>query len=764
MKFSLPKTLIVLAAFALLTGGAVPLLAQQAVEKEPNNAPAQANVLPLNGEVKGFVNEEADEDWFLLTIPAPGLDILVIEASGPADIDLTLYFCDAAGKELSVMDGVHEEEPETIIRLRQAPGKFLVKVLGARANTEQPYTLRAQKWDEPPATAEEVRAALTKALDHLAETQQEDGSWPGYEQAGAGLAIQSFIGGKCVPKDYSANLQAGVGYLRSQFTPGSNYPDDPDKAAKEGGLFGTPQLYQHAIATLGVIEALVDFGDAGLEPVAEGAIQLILRSQNTEHKPETLQGPILPDSPHYGSWRYEPDDVDGDISVSAWQVLALRAALNAGFTVPDSVFTAAAKYVRTLRGADGSFCYEGPGDAGDSCARAGMGALTLQLSGFPKDPLVAPAVRFMQAYGPVWNLEYPGDGYPLYYWYYGTRVMYMAGGDDWRVWKDYMCRFLVDHQNRDGTWDGAQDESKESLETYRTALGALMLEFCCGHVPIYMSAPRRKVPASVRVVFEKDAGEAAPKTVEIIMDASNSMTGMVGKETKIAVARRVLTQTINGLPDTMNVGLRVYGHRFGTDDYDNACRDTELLVPIGPVDKAALVGIVSKIQTKGRTPLVASVLEALKDLAKFPNGSIVLMTDGIESCKGDIKSIAAAVKASGLALEVNIVGFDIKEAAARQELESIAKSTDGRYLDARNSGELLAALEQTLKLEFVALDAAGKEAARGVVGGDEVKLPEGAYTIRVLLSPQPVELKVMVKSGAPATYTLKKMASGWILN
>ena len=471
MKFSLPKTLIVLTAFALVAGGASYLPAQQAVEKEPNNAPAQANVLPLNGEVKGFANEEADEDWFLLTIPAPGLDILVIEASGPADIDLTLYFCDAAGKELSVMDGVHEEEPETIIRLRQAPGKFLVKVLGARANTEQPYTLRAQKWDEPPATAEEVRAALTKALDHLAETQQEDGSWPGYEQAGAGLAIQSFIGGKCVGKDYTAGIQTALGYLRSRFVSAAGIADDPERVAKEGGTFGTAQLYQHAIATLGVIEALVDFGDTGLEPVAEGAIQLILRSQNTEHKPETLQGPIPPDAPHYGSWRYEPDDVDGDISVSAWQVLALRAALNAGFTVPDSVFTAAAKYVRTLRGADGSFCYEGPGDAGDSCARAGMGALTLQLSGFPKDPLVAPAVRFMQAYGPVWNLEYPGDGYPLYYWYYGTRVMYMAGGDDWRVWKDYMCRFLVDHQNRDGTWDGAQDENKESLETYRTALG-----------------------------------------------------------------------------------------------------------------------------------------------------------------------------------------------------------------------------------------------------------------------------------------------------
>jgi len=495
----------------------------------------------------------------------------------------------------------------------------------------------------------------------------------------------------------------------------------------------------------------------------EEAVQLIVRSQNSAQKPATLKGPTAADSPHYGGWRYEPDYTDADLSVSAWQILTLRAAVAAGFSVPDRVFSDAAKYVRTLKGGDGSFGYEGPADIGDSCARAGMGALSLQLSGFPKDPLIAPAVRYMQAYGPTWNFEYPGDGYPFYYWYYGTRVMYMAGDEDWRVWKDYMCRFLVDNQEEKGGWGGAQDEESDQYETYRTAFGALMLEFCCGHVPIYMSPPRVKVPGELRVVLEKEAEKEAPLTVEIIMDASNSMTGMVGKETKIAAARRVLTQTIEGLPDSMNVGLRVYGHRYATDDYDNACRDTELVVPIGPIDKAALVDWVKKIQTKGRTPLVASVLAAVKDFEKIPNGGIVLVTDGIESCKGDIKSIAPAIKAAGLELKVNIVGFDIKEAEGRAELESIAKSTGGRYLDARNADELMGALGQTLKLEFVAVDAAGKERGRGAVGGAAVKLLPGDYTVRVLTEPQPVELKVTVKSGELRELRLKKAGGAWIL-
>jgi Mg-chelatase subunit ChlD len=366
----------------------------------------------------------------------------------------------------------------------------------------------------------------------------------------------------------------------------------------------------------------------------------------------------------------------------------------------------------------------------------------------------------MQNYGPSWNFEYPGDGYPFYYWYYGTRVMYLTGGEDWRVWKDYICRFLIDNQNEDGSWDGKQHEESTSLETYRTALGALMLEFCCGHVPIYMSPVKRQAASSIQIRLEKEAEKEAPRSVEIIMDASNSMWGQIGGEAKITIARRVLAQIINGLPDSMNVGMRVYGHRYGLND-PKACADTELMVPIGPIAKAQLIDTVNKIQLKGKTPLVISVLEAIKDFENIPNGSIILVTDGIESCNGDIKSIAPAIKAAGLELQVNIVGFDIKEAAARQELESIAKSTQGRYIDARNSAELLSALEQTLKLEFVVLDSAGVEVGRGVVGGEPIKLKEGTYTIRIMLIPQPLETKITVKPGEQAVGVLKKEAETW---
>jgi hypothetical protein len=750
-------------ALVLLLVFSLPLRAQQATEKEPNNEAAQANSLPLNEEIKGYANDTEDPDWYQLIIPAPGIDILEIDVSGVPAVNIILAFCDAAGKELLSMDSRPEQEGEGIVRLRQPAGKFLIKIVAfGEPNADQPYTLRAGKPVRSPASDEEIRTALVRTLDFIASKQQEDGSWPYHAQASAGLAIMAYIGGKCVQKDYSAKMQACLDFLRSKFTASSSYPENSEEQAKNGGMFGY-SMYEHAIATIGIIEALVDRNDSSLDPIVNEAIQLIIRAQNTEHKPATLQGPFAPDSPYYGSWRYEPDSTDGDISVTAWQILTLRAAVNAGFSVPDYVFPAAIKFVRSLHGADGSFRYADLGEAGESCARAGMGAFALQLSGFPKDPLIPPALRYMQNSGPVWNLENPGDGYPFYYWYYGTRVMYIAGGDDWRTWKDWMCRFLIDHQNKGGGWDGAQQEENDSLEVYRAAFGALMLEFCCGHVPIYMSPVKRNVPASIKVKFEKDERQEVSKNVEIIMDASNSMWGQIAGEAKITIARRVLTQIINGLPDTMNVGMRVYGHRYGLND-PKACTDTELMVPIGPVAKAQLIDTVNKIQLKGKTPLVISVLEAIKDFENIPNGSIILVTDGIESCNGDIKSIAPAIKAAGLELQVNIVGFDIKEAAARQELESIAKSTQGRYIDARNSGELLSALEQTLKLEFVVLDSAGNEIGRGIVGGDEVKLKEGTYTLRVLLAPQPVEVKVTVKAGTAETRILKKVQDAWTLN
>ena len=739
---------------------------QEGQEFEPNDDRDHANELMGEQEVKGYANPHQDIDWFTIAVPEPGPAIWIIELSAVPQVDLFLELFDIDGNRLKRANIGEEGENERLVRMKVFPGRYYITVNSVGGNTDAPYTLKPAESTKPPATPDEISESLTRALDYLALKQTEEGYWPGmYEgNAGiAGIALMAFIGADCVPKNYSSNITKAVEFIKSQYHPSSDYEPGSQKQALEEGLIGRTNsmyvMYEHGIATLALIEAMVELNDSSLEPIIKDAIQLIIRAQNSEHKPEILGGPVNADSPHYGGWRYNPDSTDSDISISGWQILALKAGLMAGFTIPEWSLQKAADFLRACYDEnEQAFTYE-VGSRETGCVRAGIGALGLQLCGYADDPLIPPALRYMQDNPAVWEYEDPGAGFPFYYWYYATRVMLNARGDDWQVWKSWMCRLLVDNQNEDGSWEGAQEETNMTI--YTTALGALMLELCCGHLPIYMRE-RIPRPGSVEVVFEEGEEKIASKNVEIILDASNSMWGQIQGEAKIAIAKKVLEQIILGLPNEMNVGLRLYGHRYGLND-QRACQDTELKVPIGSIDKAVLIDIIQKIQPKGKTPLVYSVLQAGNDFQDIQTGSIILITDGVESCDGDIASIAPALKELGIELKLHIVGFDIKEAQARAELEDIAKSTEGTYLDAKDSQELLSSLEQTLQVEFEILDEKGQIIAKGFVGGEAIRIMEGSYTLRLLVDPEPFETAITVKPRQKSTLILTKEQDKWVI-
>jgi len=736
---------------------------EEGLEFESNDDTKKANEIKLDSVIKGHIQPNNDRDYYHITIPEPGMDIFVVELSSPAQANLHLELLDAEGRRIKSSNLGNQGVSEQIVKMKFSPGEYYIYAGSSEVIADATYRLRAGRPTVLPATEEEVQKALEKALDFLVSKQTDTGDFTGRYKKHAGttgLSLMAFIGADCVPKDYTSTITKAVEFIQSQYHPSSDYESGSKKQALEGGLIGRANpMYEHGIATLALTETIVHTNDLTLEPIIEDAIQMILRAQNTENKPEFLKGPIIPDSKHYGGWRYNPESVDSDLSVSGWPILALKAVLNAGFEVPEWSLEKALVFLDACHDeGDGSFGYMA-GGSGNSCVRAGIGALCLQLIGNKNDPRIPPALRFMQNNPPVWNKEDPGNGYPFYYWYYGTRAMLNEGAEDWRIWKDWMCRLLVDHQNSDGSWSGNQSE--ENMSVYTTALGALMLELCCGHLPIYM---RERVPrpGQIEVLFEKGAEKQAATNVEIILDASNSMWGQIEGVAKIAIAKDVLEQIINGLPDEMKVGLRLYGHRYGLNDR-RACQDTELNVPIGPVDKEQLIETVKAIQPKGKTPLVFSVLEAGKDFKEIESGSIILITDGIESCNGDINTIAPALKESGIDLRVHIVGFDINEEAARKELEAIARSTEGMYLNAKDSQELLSSLEQTLQIEYEIVDTTGEIKAKGIVGGDSIRLMEGTYTLRVLLEPEPLEQAVTVKPGQKSQLELKRDNDSWIL-
>ena len=134
-----------------------------------------------------------------------------------------------------------------------------------------------------------------------------------------------------------------------------------------------------------------------------------------------------------------------------------------------------------------------------------------------------------------------------------------------------------------------------------------------------------------------------------------------GKKTRWDVALETLDQVLGNLPDDFNVGLRMYGHREPSPS-PKTCTDSELLVP----DRASSIArsILTKAKTfkpKGETPLVYSALQSPADLKAVGGGTVILITDGEESCKGDPVKAAAELKASGLDIRLNIVGFALKK-------------------------------------------------------------------------------------------------------
>ena len=222
------------------------------------------------------------------------------------------------------------------------------------------------------------------------------------------------------------------------------------------------------------------------------------------------------------------------------------------------------------------------------------------------------------------------------------------------------------------------------------------------------------------------------RNLEIILDESGSMKLPLGRSTRIAAARAVLKDVLAKLPDDLNVGLRVYANRYASRD-KRTCTDTELVAPIEKLDRGRILDIVNKTTPRGETPLVYSVMQAADDLKAKGGGSIVLVTDGEESCGGDPAAAGQKLKASGIDARLDIVGFTLTGKQVQAQLSTFAEATGGHYYTAQNQAALSSALTiATLdKLPFTAYDAAGKTVATGEVGGDPVELPPGQYKIVV---------------------------------
>lgn len=193
---------------------------------------------------------------------------------------------------------------------------------------------------------------------------------------------------------------------------------------------------------------------------------------------------------------------------------------------------------------------------------------------------------------------------------------------------------------------------------------------------------------------------AAPQNLVLILDASGSMWGRLGSETKIESARRVVRDLAGKLPADSKLGLVAYGHRRKGD-----CSDIETLAPAGSADGLGVADRVDKLNPLGMTPITKAFEQgaATAKQAGAP-GTIVLVTDGLETCGGDPCAAVRAAKAAGQDFVLHIVGFDVAKENV-SSLECSAQAGGGLYIPAENAEQLAGALEQTMTAEAPVGDA-----------------------------------------------------------
>jgi hypothetical protein len=189
------------------------------------------------------------------------------------------------------------------------------------------------------------------------------------------------------------------------------------------------------------------------------------------------------------------------------------------------------------------------------------------------------------------------------------------------------------------------------------------------------------------------SASAQSGNVLIVLDSSGSMAGKVGGQVKMKLAEKVVADMVENMPADMNVGLLVYGAR--SPRAQNNCEDIELIQPMGSPDAASLNKALAGIQPRGMTPIGGSLRRAAEVLKDLPGSStIVLVSDGTESCHGDPCLVAKEVhEATGIDVKVHVVGLDVA-AGERETLACVAQSGGGKYFAVENEQELRSALTE----------------------------------------------------------------------
>lgn len=205
---------------------------------------------------------------------------------------------------------------------------------------------------------------------------------------------------------------------------------------------------------------------------------------------------------------------------------------------------------------------------------------------------------------------------------------------------------------------------------------------------------------ALSALFCADAGAQPVGSLDtiIVFDGSGSMWGQIDGRSKIEIARETLSTVLSEVPNQTRIGMIAYGHR-----QKGVCSDIETIVPVGPANSSvpAMIDVANGLQPKGKTPLSDAVRMAAEELKFTENAAtVILVTDGIETCNADPCALASELERLGVGFTAHVVGFGLSEDEGRQ-VQCLADNTGGLYLSANNADELGNALRRTVQAEAI---------------------------------------------------------------
>lgn len=305
----------------------------------------------------------------------------------------------------------------------------------------------------------QTHRAIESGLAYLKSQQNPDGSFGrgGYSRnvAVCSLAGLAFMSRGSTPGrgPYGEQVNRCLNFILNHVRD-SGYIIAPE-AASHGPMYG------HGFATMFLAEAYGMSAEPTLRDKLVRAVDLIVRTQNDE-----------------GGWRYEPVRQDADLSVTICQIMALRAARNAGIFVSSETVDRCIDYVKRSQNPDGGFMYQlsAPGDS--RFPRSAAGVVALYSAGVYEGEEIDKGLNYLMQHLPQ-SKQTQMEAHYFYGQYYAVQAMWQAGGERWQRWYPAIHDALLARQRPDGSWfDQISPE-------YGTAMACIVLQMPNNFVPIF---------------------------------------------------------------------------------------------------------------------------------------------------------------------------------------------------------------------------------------------------------------------------------------